>query len=86
MRIRKTGLAVLVSLAAACGAPSTEGLHQSCAETASCASGQECLHGGDLGGPHDTCEIPCWLDFDCPAPLKCMTLTDGPPGRTCQSQ
>jgi hypothetical protein len=78
---------VLAAAALGCGGgppPSTEGLHQACTPGSACASGQLCLeYTGFAGQPLSTCEIPCDYAADCPAPLSCSSISDGPRQTIC---
>ena len=65
------------------GQPSTQGLHRDCSDGSACASGQVCVeYTGLAGQPLFTCEIRCTQRSDCPAPLDCVEISDGP-GRVC---
>ena len=87
--MRSPTLAALAALAlAACGGggtpPSTENLHADCSGGFQCATGQQCLHyGGFAGQPLASCEIPCSYDPDCPPPLACGPVADGPTQSIC---
>jgi hypothetical protein len=80
-------LAAAATLALGCGTPpppSTEGLHQPCTPGSECAGGQSCLeYTGFSGQPISTCEIPCDYASDCPEPLQCTAVADGPSQTTC---
>lgn len=69
-----------LALALGCGAPPSKvGLHRACTPGAQCSQGQLCLeYTGFSGQPLATCEIPCTWKSDCPAPLDCVAVSDGP--------
>ncbi len=82
-------LFLAAALALGCGGgppPSTEGLHQGCTpgSASACADGQLCLeYTGFAGQPLSTCEIPCNYASDCPDPLHCSAISDGPDQTIC---
>ncbi|HYV50182.1 MAG TPA: hypothetical protein VFA20_35250 [Myxococcaceae bacterium] len=81
---RWMGLALAVSAALGCGEPpSTQGLHGACTPGSQCARGQRCLEYTGLAGPLSTCEIPCSSKSDCPEPLNCTAVSDGPNQLVC---
>jgi len=75
-----TVLALAAGAALGCGSPpSKQGLHQPCTPGAPCDHGQLCLeYTGIAGQPLASCEIPCSFKSDCPEPLSCTTVSDGP--------
>jgi hypothetical protein len=80
-------LTFAAALALGCGglAPSTEGLHGDCTPESECAVGQTCLeYTGIAGQPLSSCEIPCDYPSDCPEPLQCAAIADGPGQPICQ--
>jgi hypothetical protein len=85
MKTMKRAWMVLAAVALGCGAPpSKQGLHDACASDRQCAQGQACLqYTGFSGQPLSTCEIPCTSARDCPAPLECLVVADGPGQLTC---
>jgi hypothetical protein len=75
-----------LALALGCGGPpSQQGLHQACTPGSRCSQGQLCLeYTGFAGQPLASCEIPCNSRSDCPEPLDCAAVADGPEQPTCQ--
>ena len=84
MKNVKTWIAAALALACGGAQPSKQGLHRDCSDGSACASGQLCLqYTGFAGQPLSSCEIPCDFDRDCPAPLSCVAVSDGPGQLTC---
>jgi len=80
------GLALAAGAALGCGGgpPSKQGLHRTCTPGSECSQGQLCLeYTGFSGQPLSTCEIPCNFKSDCPEPLDCAAIADGPNQLTC---
>lgn len=65
-----------------------ERLHTACSSDKSCSPGQTCVRWADEASRlWKTCELLC--DFEagegqCPPPLECTRITDGP-GETCRA-
>lgn len=74
-----------VALACEGEGPSKQGLHKDCSDGSPCKDGQLCLrYSGIAGQPLSTCEIPCTYPSDCPTPLECVAVSDGPDHLICQ--
>jgi len=73
-------LLLLGGAALGCGAqPSKQGLHRDCSDGSACSYGQACLEYTNIAGqPLRSCEIPCTYRSDCPEPLDCVAISDGP--------